>query len=160
MASETQKKHRFNIVDFVLVIAVLACVIGLGIRYNLHSNLTHSGDYAEVTVLIERLLNTTAENLNVGDTFYNPFTEKEFGEVISVSKSPAKARFANPDGSISYTTYEDRVDAVVTFRVKGINTENGFMMGGTTFIGSGSTFAIDSLRLETQCTVLSVEPMQ
>ena len=56
MKNTNAKKNRFNIVDFVLVITILACIIGITIRYNLSETLIQSQDSATVTVMIRGLL--------------------------------------------------------------------------------------------------------
>lgn len=156
MAVDKQKKHRFNIVDFVLVIAVAACIVGAAVRYNLRGNLHQSTDTAEVTVLVEGLLETSSDALVPGDMFYNSVTDKKFGELISFEKVPARIRFINTDGTVSYTVYQDRVDVTMKLKVSGYDTENGFMLDGTTYIGCGSNFQISSRHIETQCTVLDI----
>ena len=153
---DKQKKHRFNIVDFVLVVAVAACIVGVVVRSNLRGNLHQSTDTAEVTILVEGLLETSSDALKTGDIFYNSVTDKEFGELLSVEKAPAKIRFINTDGTVSYTVYKDRVDVTMKVKISGYDTENGFMLGGTTYIGCGSNFQISSRHIETQCTVLDI----
>ncbi len=158
MAAEKQKKHRFNIIDFVLLIAVLACVVGIALRYNLNETINRTTDTAEVDIIIERLLNTSADALHVGDTLYTPNNDAVFGEILSIETKPAVIRYSNNDGTITYTTYEDRVDVTLRIHIEGYNTENGFMIGGVTYIGNGSTFPLASPYIETQCTVLNVMP--
>ena len=157
MAAETQKKHRFNVVDFVLIIAVLACCVSIVIRYHLHTDLLRDTDTARITVRIESLLNDSVNAMQAGDQFYNTVTEKEFGTLVSVDATPAKTRGENTDGSIQIVYYENRSDLVCVFEISGYQTENGFMMGGTTFIGCGSTFNINSRKIATLCTVLDIE---
>ncbi len=159
MANENQKKHRFNIIDFVLILTALACIIGVALRYNLHDTLTHETDIAEVEILIEGLLEDSAKAIIVGDIFYNTEEDALIGEVTAVRTRPAKVRYSNPDGSITYTSIDGRVDAIVTLKATGFNTDQGFLIGGTEYIGSGADFPIAGKYIESTCTVIDVRPI-
>ncbi|MBQ8577585.1 MAG: DUF4330 domain-containing protein [Clostridia bacterium] len=156
--NQTQtKKHRFNIVDFVLIIAVLACVIGIAIRYNLSTSLLRGNDTAVITVKIDGLLTEYSDALLPGDAFYYQTTGNPLGTLLTVETSPAKIRFVNTDGTVTVANYVDRVDVVCTLEVEGYASENGFMIDGTTYIGSGSDILVRSRNIETQMVVLNVE---
>lgn len=157
MKHTTAKKHRFNIVDFVLIIATLACVIGIAIRYNLHSSLMQGSSTATVTVMIEGLLEDNTDTLFEGDTFYYQKTGNRFGTLLSWETRPAKIRFVNADGTYSTTNYIDRVDVICQLEVEGYNSEDGFMIGGSTYVGCGSDILVRSRNLETQWIVLDIE---
>ncbi len=154
---QNTKKHRFNIVDFVLVTAVIACVIGIAIRYNLNLSMLRGGDKATVTVKIEGLLTEYTSALQEGDAFFYQTTGNPLGTLLSVEASPAKTRFVAHDGTMTTVNYEDRVDIICTLEVEGYNSANGFMIDGSTYIGSGSNILVRSQHLETQMFVLNVE---
>lgn len=157
-SAQTQtKKHRFNIIDFVLIVAVLACVIGIAIRYNLSISLLHGNDTAYLTVKIDALRTEYMDSLQTGDAFYYQSTGNPLGTLVSIETSPAKIRFVNSDGTITVSHYEDRVDVVCKIEASGYHTENGFMIDGRTYIGSGSDILVRSRNLETQMLVLQVE---
>ena len=63
MKNKTQKKHRFNIIDFALIVTVIACLIGIAVRYNLGASVLQSSDTATVTVMIRNLLDDNADQL-------------------------------------------------------------------------------------------------
>ena len=157
MKHTTAKKYRFNIVDFVLIVAVLACVIGIAIRYNLHSSLMQGSSTATVTVMIEGLLEDNTDTLLVGDTFYYQKTGNRFGTLVSTETRPAKIRFVNADGTYSTANYVDRVDVICQIEVEGYNSADGFMIGGSTYVGCGSDVLVRSRNLETQWIVLDIE---
>lgn len=156
MANETQKKHHFNIIDFVLILTALACIIGVALRYNLHNTLTHETDVAEVDILIEGLLESSAKAIVAGDIYYNTEDDTLLGEVLSVRTRPAKKHYENSDGTIAYATLEGRVDAIVTLRVTGYVTEQGFLVSGKDYIGAGADFPVAGRYIETICTVTDV----
>ena len=159
MNPEIKKKHRFNIIDLVLVLAVLACAAGIFIRSNLHETvLIRNEQKVNITILTEALLDESAEALHVNDSFRFSSNSEEFGSLRDLELSPAKLRFFNDDGTVTITHYYDRKDAVCTFEATGYDTENGFMVNGNTFVGCGSTFNLRSKFIEIQCTVLDIQP--
>ncbi len=157
---QSTKKHRFNIVDFVLITAVIACVIGIAIRYNLNLSMLRGGDKAVITVKIDGLLTEYADSLVIGDEYLYQVTGNPLGTLLSYETSPAKKRLPALNGTITTVTYENRVDVICTLEVEGYHSPNGFMIDGSTYIGSGSNILVRSQHLETQMLVLNVEPVQ
>ena len=157
MKNINAKKNRFNIVDFVLVITILACIIGITIRYNLSETLIQSQDSATVTVMIRGLLEENADQLVVGDPYFYQTSGKPFGTLTSVTTSPAKNRYFKDDGTVYVSEYPNRVDAVCTLEIEGYNSKDGFMIDGATYVGIGSDILVRSMHLETQWLVLDIE---
>jgi len=153
----TAKKNRFNIIDFFLVVTVLACVIGIAIRYNLSETLVQSHDSATVTVMIRGLLEENADQLVVGDAYFYQTSSKPFGTLTSVKTSPAKNRYFKDDGTVYVSEYQDRVDAICTLDIEGYHSKDGFMIDGATYVGIGSDILVRSMHLETQWIVLDIE---
>lgn len=153
----TAKKNRFNIIDFFLVVTVLACVIGIAIRYNLSETLVQSHDSATVTVMIRGLLEENADQLVVGDAYFYQTSSKPFGTLTSVKTAPAKNRYFKDDGTVYVSEYQDRVDAICTLDIEGYHSKDGFMIDGATYVGIGSDILVRSMHLETQWIVLDIE---
>ncbi len=157
MKNNSTKKNRFNIIDFFLVVTVLACVIGIAIRYNLSETLIQSQDSATVTVMIRGLLKENADQLVVGDEYFYQTSNKPFGTLTSVSTAPAKNRDYMNNGTISVSEYEARVDAICTLEIEGYHSKDGFLIDGATYVGCGSDILVRSINLETQWIVLDIE---
>lgn len=158
MNPEIKKKHHINIIDLVLVLALIACAAGVFIRSNLHETvLIHNEQKVNVTILSEALLDESTEAFHLNDVFRFTTNNEDFGILRNMEFSPAKLRFFNDDGTITITHYYDRKDAVFVFEATGYDTDNGFMINGNTFVGCGSTFNLQSKFIEMQCTVLDIQ---
>ncbi len=157
MKNNTAKKHRFNIIDFFLIITVLACVIGIAIRYNLSENLVQSHDSATVTVMIRSLLDENVDQLVVGDAYFYQTSGKPFGTLTSVQTTPAKNRYIKNDGTVYVSEFQNRVDVICTLEIEGYHSKDGFLIDGATYIGCGSDILVRSINLETQWLVLDIE---
>ena len=160
MKKNTEKKNRFNIIDFMLIVTVVACIIGITVRYNLRETIIKQSDSdtATVTVMIRGLLKSNVDQLIVGDEFYNQRNGELMGTMTDVQIQPAKIRNLRHDGTIAITEYVDRIDAICTIEMEGNNKDlEGFVIGGTTYIGCGSSFLVRSVNLETEWLVVDIE---
>ncbi len=156
------KKHRFNIVDFVLILTVIACVVGIAVRSNLKIAVSNEKDTVMLTVKVYALKNEYLDAFVIGDTFYyHNMANLPLGTLTAVESTPAVTRFVNSDGTWSTAYYDDRIDVTCKIEATGVySEENGFMLDGSTYIGSGSGMAVRSSRIETSFYVLNVEPIE
>ena len=157
MKKNKQKTHRFNIIDFMLIVAVLACIIGITFRQNLNETVVESNDTATVTVMIRGLLKDNVKQIIEGDEYFNQRSGDSMGILQSFETKPAKIRTPRLDGTIATTEYVDRTDVICTVDVEGIYTDEGFMIGGSEYIGCGSNFLVRALNLETEWLVVDIE---
>ena len=157
MKKNTQKKNRFNIIDFTLIITIIACIIGIAVRYNLRETVVKGSDRATVTVIIRGILKDNVDQLVAGDEYYNQRSGELIGTLMTFETQPAKIRNLRHDGTIAVTEYVDRTDVLCTVDVEGIYTDEGFMIGGSEYIGCGSDFLVRSLNLETEWLVVDIE---
>ena len=157
MKKNTQKPNRFNIIDFMLIVTVLACLIGITARMNIKETVIVNDDTATVTVMISGLLRDNAKQLVVGDEYINQRTGESVGILQSCQTSPAKIRTPRLDGTIATTESTDRIDAICKIRLQGVSTEDGFLANGTTFIAAGSSLSVRSLNLTTEWLVIDIE---
>jgi len=157
MKKNTQKTHRFNIIDFVLIVTVLACIIGIFVRHNLKEDFVESTDTATVTVMIRGLLKDNVDHLVVGDEFYSQRNGEKVGVLKAFETKPAKIRTPRMDGTIATTEYIDRTDVMCTIEVEGLSSDEGFMIGGTDYIGCGTSLLVRSLNIETEWLVVDID---
>ena len=157
MKKNTQKTHRFNIIDFMLIVAILACIIGIAVRQNLNETVVESNDTATVTVMIRGLLKDNVKQIIEGDEYYNQRSGDLMGVLQSFETKPAKIRTPRLDGTIATTEYVDRTDVICKVKIEGMSTDDGFLMGGSDYIGCGSSFLVRSVNLETEWLVIDIE---
>ncbi|MBR5871806.1 MAG: DUF4330 domain-containing protein [Clostridia bacterium] len=157
MKNNAQKPNRFNIIDFMLIVTVLACLIGIAMRTNIKETVIESNDTATVTVMVRGLLNDNVKYIAVGDEYFNQNSGQSIGVLQSVESSAAKIRTPRYDGTIAVTDSVDRSDVICKVKVKGLSTSDGFLIDGTAFIGSGSKFSVRSVNLQTEWLVVDIE---
>ena len=79
------------------------------------------------------------------------------GTLRSFETSPAHIPNFRLDGTFVEVPYLDRVDVICEIEVEGLLTDDGFMVGGSDYIGCGSSILVRSLNLETEWLVLDIE---
>ena len=154
-----QKKRRFNIIDFILIVAVLACAIGIAFRYNLQQSFIGiNDDEVYVTCLVEDLSEGSANAFIDGETVYNSNTKKLVGTMVSHKIRTAQDQLELPDGTVTLTENPYRRDLVCVIKVKGRYSEkDGFMIGGNAYIGAGLNILLRSQSVEFNAVVLDVQ---
>ena len=149
--------HRFNVIDVILLIAIIAGIAGVVLRAGLNgTDPSQTESKARITVLVEALLDESAEYLHEGDSFYFSGDNQLLGTVRSVVQTPAEARVIDTEGRAVITHYENRKDVRLVLEITGLPTESGFLINGNNYLGVGSTYQIYSKYTEIQCTVLSL----
>jgi hypothetical protein len=157
---ETQKSRvRFSVIDFIILLLVIACIVGIVMRYDLAEKLFSDTARVEarVTFIAEAVSPDEANafrpntDFHVRDTF--------FGTLLSAESTPAVIYYENPNGVLS--SYEDasRFDLRGSLTVRAVFGENGCLLNGNTFIAAGSVFTLRANSVSVDITVLSVEPV-
>lgn len=158
MATKTmkEKKARFNLIDLVIIIVVVACIIGTVFRAAILEKLSFASnsDTATITFCAENLTADELAFINRGDEF--KLNGKTFG-VIKDYKSPnqdvviLKSETLKDGESGTERTemkFETATDSNLyrlegTMEIKCDNTENGFFFGSDTHIGVGKVLNLD-----------------
>ena len=157
MNKNKQKTNRFNIIDFMLIVALLACIIGITARTNLRQSIVESTDTATATVMISGILNDSVKQLVVGDEYFDQRTGDSIGYLQSFEATPSKIHTPRLDGTIATTDSTDRSDVICKVKLEGLASDTGFHFNGIHFIGSGSSYLVRSRNLETEWLVIDIE---
>lgn len=158
----TRTGLHFNIIDFVIIIAVIACCAGIYIRYNIGGIDEQQDNH--ITAKAEFLLTDVSEQLcdalTVGSTVYFNFGNepKPIGELSMIlSKLPAEQFKTLIDGTI-VKTYSDelRFDVRGIITLSGVMTEKGFLFNGEIFIAPGTNFNVQTPEADFNCIVTNI----
>jgi hypothetical protein len=166
--AKEKKKTKLNAVDYFIIIAVILCIAGVGLRVMIERNggsLSSPITMEEyiVSFKIENIRNTSTEYLEEGEQFYLDTTKQYFGEIVgSVSVTPALYFIEDINGSYIQAYAPEngdatRVDAAGTMRVSGYMSENGFLLGGTSMLAPNKKLMIRSKNLQVEITVTGIE---
>ena len=143
--AEKNKRH-FNIIDVLVIAVVLALLAGIAIRYDIAGKLgiMQEKDKVVISFLIEGIKPTSAQAINSGDKFYIISSSTELGSVLSTTTSPAEVYNMNSDGEVILSYDSERVDVRGEIEAYGTITDNGFMLGGTEYLGANKVIYVKS----------------
>lgn len=152
-------KGRFNIIDFLIVVAIIGCIAGVFLRYDLASKigLNRNKDEVEISFVVVGLREGATEALFEGDTIYWKQNGMEIGKLISKEVTPAVHYILDENYEYQKRYNDYRYDVRGVISVKGNMTESGFMLNGTQFIAPGKELMIESKNISTTITVTDVK---
>lgn len=140
---KSESKTRFNVIDFIIIILVIGCVVGIVLRYNYVQNLLSTGGGVSAQVKFTAdISKTTSEGVSVGDVYYIVSNNLEFGKLTSCEFNETYTYEESESGLLVKTLDETKVTLTGIITVSGRDTSNGFMLGGTYFISPGQSFEI------------------
>lgn len=145
-----KNRPRFNAVDAMIIILVIAAIVGVYFRYTIIDFLTRDRNIESyvVSYSIEDIRYTTPNYISVGDKVYFESDGELMGELISESeknKEPlnitlASKNFTDSKGNIVEVFYpeETRVNAKGRMLCLGSYSETGgFSLEGNRYIAAG-----------------------
>ncbi len=167
-----ERKTRFNLIDLVIVIVVIACVIGTVFRAAILEKLSFASnnDTVVITFCAENLTAEELAFINRGDEF--SLDGETFG-IMGDYKSP------NQDVIVLKTEHkleennriktEVRFDTATdsnlfrlegTMEIKGHNTESGFFFGSDTHIAVGKVLNLDGEKCSISIVITKISENQ
>lgn len=133
------KKIRFNSIDVLIIIAIIAAIFTVVYRSGLKNSIVaiRSNDTIVYNLKINNIQRESFEIINIDDNIFSKTDDKELGVIVSKEFKPAEAYVVLADGQIVKTSIPDRVDVYLTVEVTGRITDEGCMIGGNYFIAAG-----------------------
>ncbi len=172
MAQTEQKKGRksdsrvrFNVVDLVIIVAILACIAGIYLRYNFGEQygVEHELGQYEITFEVQNVRYTSADAFSEGDAVYLKTQGKLLGTVLGIdSTTPSEMIYTDLSGNIRQVYYPEnsRIDMVGRLLVSGTMTDRGFMLDGNTFLAPGAIYAVQTPRIDVSIVIAEISPLK
>ena len=166
------KKHRLGALDAVIIVAVLVCIVSVGLRMFMTQNSDLDKnvqlDNYIVSFKVMGIRDSSAKNyLKKGTTFYFAEDNTQFGTLREgVTVYDAEAYYEMPDGTVVLAANNSsgdlyRVDAECSLDVTGKLDSNGyFLLGGNKYIGRGKEIKIYSKYLSITVLVTDITKAQ
>lgn len=140
-----ENKTRFNMIDLIIVLIIIACIIGTVFRGTILDRLSFSSsaDSVKVSFTAENLTYEDISVLNTNDTLY--LSEKSFGTLTSMSYVKQTIVVPSQD-QLSFTEALDPAHYTLTgeIEVSGKNTDKGFFFDSDIHIGVGKVLNLES----------------
>ncbi|MCX7715295.1 MAG: DUF4330 domain-containing protein [Clostridia bacterium] len=140
----SENKIKFNIIDFSIVLFILAALIFGGMHFLSPKVNKVNTKTIEYTVLLAEKSNFFADALKIGETVTISTESKDKATIIDVKESPAKIlTFDSINGKYRYEENENKSDVLVTLKGTGTETDTMIKIGNTP-IKVGKSVAIKS----------------
>lgn len=154
-------RGRFNIIDLVLLIALLACIAGIYLRYAADRDLGSKQELDSYTLSFEvqNIRYTSADAFQADDAVYLRTDDTKIGTLLSLdSASPTEYLFFDLGGNVKQTYYPENTRIDVTGRIlaEGRMTENGFMLNGNVFLAPGRSYPIMTPHIDVNITITDI----
>ena len=152
-------KGKFNIIDFLIIVAIIGCAAGVFLRYDLATKigLNSNKDEVEISFVVVGLREGSTEALVEGDTIYWEQNGMELGKLVSKEISEAVHYILDDNFEYQKQYNKIRFDVRGVISAKGNMTDGGFMLNGTQFIAPGKELKIQSKNISTTVTVTAVK---
>ena len=157
MNTKGTKRVRFSVIDFVITLMILACLVGVAMRFDLADRLFSRTALTNgrVTFVAEAVTSEERAVFTENTIFY---TDRDtFGILTGVEESPAVFYYENNLGSLIPYEHDTLLDLNGSFSAKILATEGGYLLNGNTFIAAGSTFTVKAGGASVFITIISVE---
>lgn len=166
MTKNNQNKPKFNAIDAVVIILIIACIAGVlynaffGNGYKNDPNLEEYRIYFK----IDDIKSTSADYFVPGDTVVIKSSGKTLGMLDEiVQRIPAVGAYNANGGEVLYPNVENatiydatRYLLVGSISVRGIMTETGFLLNGESYIAPNSEFTICTKFIEANIRIISI----
>lgn len=152
---QKQKKisgPRFNIFDFLIILALLVCVVAIVIRVIFIENTKQEIVLADIYFEVEGVSEVTAAALCVpNQSLYLQGEEVKIGILNSATSSVQKVMAEDGKGGFVEALHPDKKTVEGKARVMGIWTEDGFWINETCLVTVGKS--IDIYTEKVCCTI-------
>lgn len=155
--TRAKRSFRFSVIDFVIVLLILAGIVGVAVRFDLIDRLfskTSQVD-AEITVIAEAITPAQAEALKEGTVVY--YEGERFGALKTVSTETALIYVENQEGKLVSYEDDDLLDLSGVLLCSLLPTDDGYLLNGNRHIAAGSTFLLQANGVAVKVTVLGIE---
>ena len=153
-----KKKSRFNIIDLLIIIVIITAVATVAVRLDLADKIVQATaeDSARVTITVFSIDQAAVGAVSEGDELVWEQENCDFGSIVHKEVANAVKYNTVEDGSYVKTTDPERYDLTLTVDTKGTFTEEGYMLGGKSYLAAGKTVTFHNGKTALTSLVISV----
>ncbi len=166
MSRNKTKKAKFNAIDGIIILLVLACIASLAYKAFVIGEIENGTGLSEYRVYfkIDDIKSTSADYFLAGDIVRVKSSEKVMGVLDGIVQHiPAVGAYNENGEEIFYpdlnnsTIYDEtRYSLVGYITVKGEMTESGFLLNGESYIAPNSIIEIVTDKVESSIRIISI----
>lgn len=161
--NENQVKPHFNVIDLVIILAVVALIVTAVLRSGITNEIQKPevDDKAEITVIVEGVSPAVAQAFGDGEVLYCSQTGEVLGTLNHFDTEPYVRYLDTQTGEWIKAESSTLVTLRGTITCDGIHTSDGsFLLNGNRFIAAGTSLAFRNNTTEANLAVLSLSILQ
>jgi hypothetical protein len=149
---------RFNIFDFLIILAIVACVTAIIARVIFVANRKEDIVFADVYFEVTGISEVTANALCVqNESIYLQSGDARIGLINNVRSEPCTVRTEDENGALIEAVHPDKKSVYGMAQIKGLWHEEGFVVEGMYLATVGSTLDIYTKYASCTITITSIE---
>ena len=153
-----ERKRKLNIIDFVILIAILAVLAAVVYRI-----VIQPGGQAEVRIRyvleVPEIRTEFCRKVAVENSVFSYTDQREIGVVTAVSTAPAYFKGTDKEGNPVYTEMEDCSILYVTIEADAVQMDTGYSVVGH-IIQAGTSLEVQVPELYCQAQCISVDVVE
>lgn len=158
MNKDGKIKGKFNIIDLLAIILVIAVAVGIVLRFKSTITTAVKSDEEFVyTVKVTGVKNYTVDALEKKGKITDKKSEIDLGEITKVVSEPCKTEAETADGKIVEAEQPDRYNVTVTIKTRGKEAENSYITADSNELSVGRMTDIYTKYVHTSGKIMSVE---
>ena len=152
---------RFNVFDFLIILAIIICVGALIARAAFVGGFKKEFTRARVVFEVSGVSSVTADALAISyQSIYLQSDDTWVGTIISASQSPQKVFERDVNGTLQSASHPEKKTVRIEAFIRGMWTEDGFLIVGEDIASVGSTFDIYTPYASCTVTVVGITESQ
>ena len=162
MNKDGKIKGKFNIIDLLVIILIIAVIAGICVRYG--SSITtavKSDEEFEYVVKVESVRQFTIDALEETMKTESHLTDKkstvDLGIITDIKTEDTKLLAQKVDGSMVYAPQEERKTAYVTIKTRGKEADNSYITADSNELSVGGHTEIYSKYVHTSGLITNVK---
>lgn len=158
MNKDGKIKGKFNIIDLLAIILVIAVAVGIVVRFKSTVTTAVKSDEGFVyTVKVSGVKSYTVDALEKKGKVTDKKSELDLGEITDVVAEPASTQTERADGKIITAEQPERYDVTVTIKTRGKEAENSYITADSNELSVGRMTDIYTKYVHTSGKIMSVK---
>ena len=146
--NETKKKIRFNLIDAIILLVIIAAVAFVAIKLSGGGLFGSDDSLYVVKYYCDEVPEFAAEVIYVGDKVVDEQKDTDLGEVTAVSLFPSRTYAETADGQYKLAPKEHFNAVEVVTIVKGTDYDNGVIIDGSKYgVGHSITIRVGKAKI-------------
>ncbi len=159
ISEKKPSRIRFSVIDLVIVLLILACAGGLVLRYGLADKLFSKTELKQVQIVFVAEAVTPDQDavFTENTVFYHE--GERFGILTAAASEQALVYRENDNGALISYHHDTLRDLRGTFACEAMETDNGYLLNGTSYVAAGSVFTVKAENVSVTVTVIGVKSL-